>query len=486
MAPWSLLRSLCTLFFLGIQGPWVPKMMFDILKSCHEKGAGGGVPPITCNNHRPAQGAGAHPKCRSCNALWPQDGGSPQATTLAPLTRSPAQVPLRPLDSSSPGLPLGLSFHLPAPACPTQLPHRPHSLLTSANYCAWSKTWLPSLPPQKPHPPLLTLREGASPEVRVSLRTSQVSQTWQPHWFGPGDLAWQHLTPTTLLGSLFQSPPPPSPVAKLAWHSPGISKNKTCSQQVQPTPFLPRSSPSGSGYNCPALFPLRLFLAPGGGGQASWWSGLPFQDLVRVCMLSGFSRVWHFLILWTVAIRLLCPWNSPGKNAGVGCHALLQRISSTLGSNSRLLCLLHSQVGYLPLVPPEKCQLNLISQFKVAAAAAKSLQSCPTLCDSIDGSPPGSPIPRLSRQGHWSGLPFPSPMHESEKWKWSCSVVSNSSRPHGLQPTRLLCLWDFPGKSTGVGCHCLLSLSPWLKIKGFRPLAVRPLLARKFCHHKCT
>ena len=47
-------------------------------------------------------------------------------------------------------------------------------------------------------------------------------------------------------------------------------------------------------------------------------------------------------------------------------------------------------------------------------------------------------------------------MHESEKWKWSRSVVSDSSRPHGLQPTRLLHPWDFPGKSTGVGCHCLL------------------------------
>ena len=51
-----------------------------------------------------------------------------------------------------------------------------------------------------------------------------------------------------------------------------------------------------------------------------------------------------------------------------------------------------------------------------AAAAAKSLQSCLTLCDPIDGSPPGSP-PALgfSRQEHWSGLPFPSPVHESEK-----------------------------------------------------------------------
>ena len=62
----------------------------------------------------------------------------------------------------------------------------------------------------------------------------------------------------------------------------------------------------------------------------------------------------------------------------------------------------------------------------------------------------------FSRQEHWSGLPFPSPMHESEKWKWSHSVLSDSQRPHGLQPTRLLRPWDFPGKSTGVGCHCLL------------------------------
>ena len=62
----------------------------------------------------------------------------------------------------------------------------------------------------------------------------------------------------------------------------------------------------------------------------------------------------------------------------------------------------------------------------------------------------------FSRQEHWSGLPFPSPTHESEKWKWRHSVVSDSSWPHGLQPTRLLSPWDFPGKSTGVGCRCLL------------------------------
>jgi len=38
----------------------------------------------------------------------------------------------------------------------------------------------------------------------------------------------------------------------------------------------------------------------------------------------------------------------------------------------------------------------------------------------------------FSRQEHWSGLPFPSPMHASENWKWSRSVVSDSLRPHGL------------------------------------------------------
>ena len=53
--------------------------------------------------------------------------------------------------------------------------------------------------------------------------------------------------------------------------------------------------------------------------------------------------------------------------------------------------------------------------FAAAAAAAKSLQSCSTLCDPLDGSPPGSPFPGFSRQEHWSGLPFPSPMRESEK-----------------------------------------------------------------------
>ena len=57
---------------------------------------------------------------------------------------------------------------------------------------------------------------------------------------------------------------------------------------------------------------------------------------------------------------------------------------------------------------------------------AKSLQSCPTLCDPIDSSPPGSPVPGILQARTLEWVAFPSPMHESEKWKWSHSVMSNS------------------------------------------------------------
>ena len=96
------------------------------------------------------------------------------------------------------------------------------------------------------------------------------------------------------------------------------------------------------------------------------------------------------------------------------------------------------------------------------AATAKSLQSCPTLCDPINSSPPGSPVPGIlqARTLEWVAISF----SIAWKWKWSHLVVSEPQRrPHGLWPSRLLCPWDFPDKSTGVGCHCLLQ-NMWANI----------------------
>ena len=92
-------------------------------------------------------------------------------------------------------------------------------------------------------------------------------------------------------------------------------------------------------------------------------------------------------------------WASPGKNTGVGCHAVpsgdlpnpgIEPSSPTLQDNS------------LPSEPPGKPQVYL------AAAAAKSLQSCLTLCSPIHGSPPGSPIPGIlqARTLEWVAISF--------------------------------------------------------------------------------
>ena len=55
------------------------------------------------------------------------------------------------------------------------------------------------------------------------------------------------------------------------------------------------------------------------------------------CKCWSLSCVRLFVTLWTVAARLLCPWKSPGKNTGVGCHSLLHVIFLTQGSNPGLL-----------------------------------------------------------------------------------------------------------------------------------------------------
>ena len=58
---------------------------------------------------------------------------------------------------------------------------------------------------------------------------------------------------------------------------------------------------------------------------------------MRACSFMSDS----FVISWTVALQLLCPWNYPSKNIREDCHFLLQEVFQTQGSNPHLLCLLH-------------------------------------------------------------------------------------------------------------------------------------------------
>ena len=72
--------------------------------------------------------------------------------------------------------------------------------------------------------------------------------------------------------------------------------------------------------------------------------------------------------------------------------------------------------------------VETVSDFIFAAAAAKSLQSCPTLCDPIDGSPPGSPVPGIlqARTLEWVAISFSSMKVKSEnEVAQSCPTLSN-------------------------------------------------------------
>ena len=82
-------------------------------------------------------------------------------------------------------------------------------------------------------------------------------------------------------------------------------------------------------------------------------------------------------------------------------------------ANQAHLSLEFSRQEYLNGLPLPSSYIHTAAA--AAAAAAKSLQSCPTLCEPIDGSHQAPPSLGFSRQEQRRGLPFPSPMHESEK-----------------------------------------------------------------------
>ena len=89
-----------------------------------------------------------------------------------------------------------------------------------------------------------------------------------------------------------------------------------------------------------------------------------------------------------------------------------------------------------------------------SAAGAKLLQSCLTLCNPTDGSPPGFSVPEILQAKilEWVSISF-SNTCMSAKSLQSCLTLCD---PMDSSPPRLLCPRDSPGKNTGVGCHSLL------------------------------
>ena len=155
-------------------------------------------------------------------------------------------------------------------------------------------------------------------------------------------------------------------------------------------------------------------------------------------MLSRFSHVQLFTILWTIACQAPLSMGFSRQEYWSGLPCPPPGDLPHPGTEPSLLRRLHWQVNSLPLAPPGKLkyfQLYLLifhskiyslslgnSNLTAAAAAAKSLQSCLTLCDPIDSSPPGSPIPGIlqARTLEWVAISF------SNAWKWKVKVKSFS------------------------------------------------------------
>ena len=152
---------------------------------------------------------------------------------------------------------------------------------------------------------------------------------------------------------------------------------------------------------------------------------------LKTSTVNSSSRTGYTSIL--VSILKSIAWNSLGKNL----------ISLTEG--------LPPKAAGCPTTPEVPTRREAL----LTAPAAKSLQSCRTLCDPIEGSPPGSPVPGIlqARTLEWGAMSF------SNASKWKVKVKS-------LSPVRFFeTPWtvayqappsmDFPGTSTGVGCQVL-------------------------------
>ena len=124
----------------------------------------------------------------------------------------------------------------------------------------------------------------------------------------------------------------------------------------------------------------------------------------HACVLSCFRPVWF---CDPMDHRVLWPLDSPGKNTGVGCHALLQGIFLTQGLNLHLWCFLYWEAGSLPLVAPRKPRFHeryLYLNYVVVWL----LNHVWLFCDPKNCSPPGSSVHGIyqARILEWVAISF--------------------------------------------------------------------------------
>ena len=141
--------------------------------------------------------------------------------------------------------------------------------------------------------------------------------------------------------------------------------------------------------------------------------------------------------------RLPCPWDSPGKNTGVGCHFLLQGIFLTQGSNPGLLCLLQWQVGSLaPVAPGEPPQRQPDESKNYPRSLAP--QSFPKVLKEERKKQNKTYL--ISRRRKWQPTPGSLPENSVDQEPGGVQSISVQSLrrvwvlwPHGLQHTRPPC-----------------------------------------------
>ena len=122
--------------------------------------------------------------------------------------------------------------------------------------------------------------------------------------------------------------------------------------------------------------------------------------------------------------RLPCPWDFTGKSTGVGSYMPNDSLICLVIIIIKILC--NFMKCLLCSKPSAKRSFDLISTqilwHAASVTAATSLQSCPTQCDPIGGSPPGSPVPGIlqARTLEWVAISF------SNAWEWKEKVKSLS------------------------------------------------------------